>query len=378
MFIKIVTYTLIGVLFIQLASLSFSVKVPTVTIGESLFFDTKTSNDLQYAHHSQETVLMSTPHNEYQSLIFVGDIMLARHVERLMKREGKAYPFSGLQLTQLARKAAIVGNFEASVPEAHASTPNYHLKFSVPTSSLPILREAGFTHLSLANNHSFDHGEAGYQHSIRALKNNSLIPFGGEKAVTKKSITYINTTEGRIALLGINTSNSEVDHSSISELLQEASQQSFMQIAYVHWGLEYELYHTKSQKVLATFLVKEGADIIIGHHPHVVQDIDSIDGVPVFYSLGNYIFDQYFSQAVQEGLVLSIDVSPKEVYIHLHPVSSLGKLSQPYLLSGSRQKEFLSKVASRSHYELSPSIKAGKIVIPRVFATSSKMAMIEE
>ncbi len=367
---------LIGILIFQISTLSVRPAIPQVAIGS---ITTASTSPVSLAPTLTRTLaqLSSVERNQYESIVFVGDIMLGRFVEQLMKREGDTYPFQGLSLETLGNKPAIVGNFEASVPPIHIPTPNYQLQFSVPIASLSAFKGVGFTHLSLANNHSFDHGRAGYEHSLAAL-GEEFVVFGSEKDISEQSRTYLETTAGRVALIGINNSDIGVDTSVITKVLQDAAEDSILQIVYIHWGLEYEERHSRSQKRLATTLVEAGADLIVGHHPHVVQDIDSINGVPVFYSLGNYIFDQYFSRSVQEGLVLSVAIFDNELSIYLHPVSSVGTLSQPHLQSVVNQSQFLNTVAARSHPALAEEIARGKITLPLEFATSSKMAMIDE
>jgi poly-gamma-glutamate synthesis protein (capsule biosynthesis protein) len=109
--------------------------------------------------------------------------------------------------------------------------------------------------------------------------------------------------------------------------------ESHEQIAYIHWGKEYDSVHSKEQEVLAHFLIDNGVDAVIGHHPHVVQDIEVYKGKPIFYSLGNFIFDQYFSDEVQEGLAVRVDTSKDILRYTLIPFESKSIKSQPKLLS---------------------------------------------
>jgi poly-gamma-glutamate synthesis protein (capsule biosynthesis protein) len=374
---SLLTYLFTGVLFIQLLTLSASFTVPVTSIGEvEHIHNTSLSSQVGTSTLAYESASLEL--GTYSEIILVGDIMLGRHVERLMKREGGDYPFRGVPLNALSENAAIIGNFEASVPAVHVPTPNYQLQFSVATTSLNYLQEAGFTHFSLANNHSFDHGEYGYRSTLQAFQEANISVFGSGRDVTSQSISYIETTIGKVAIVAINTSDSGVNYEQVADVMATAEEASVFQIIYIHWGLEYQPKHSRSQKQFATFLVSKGADLIVGHHPHVVQDVDSIAGVPVFYSLGNYIFDQYFSTAVQEGLVLSIDIKEESPVITLHPVSSIGTLSQPYLMNETKQRQFLSTLARKSHPDLQSSIQSGVITLPIKFATSTKMAMINE
>ena len=147
---------------------------------------------------------------------------------------------------------------------------------------------------------------------------------------------------------------------------------------YVHWGDEYVLSHNRRQKEAAQRFVEAGADIVVGHHPHVVQDIQLIDGVPVFYSLGNYIFDQYDSVATQEGLLLHLELQENALAISLVPVSSVGTLSQPGFMSSADHGQFLIDLARRSDKNLQKQIRNGLIVLDEQVASSSKVAIMSQ
>jgi poly-gamma-glutamate synthesis protein (capsule biosynthesis protein) len=103
-----------------------------------------------------------------------------------------------------------------------------------------------------------------------------------------------------------------------------------------------------------------------------------IESVPVFYSLGNYIFDQYFSEEVQQGLLLSFEFKP-EPRIVLHPVESLTSLSQPRLASRDSKAVALYELSKKANStELATAIRRGVITVPLDFASTPKVAMMTE
>jgi len=310
---------------------------------------------------------------QYESMIFVGDVLLARNVEFLMRSKSVKYPFSGIYLPEFGISPAIIGNFEAAVPKEHVPTPVGSINFSVPAESIDYLSKAGFSHMSLANNHTFDYGEEGLVHTTAALSN-QLVPFGHPNRTKIDSTNIIEVSNQRIALIGINAL-SKIDTDDLKEQLSEASTVSDYQVVFIHWGEEYALRHNDAQTTLAKTLVTFGADLIIGHHPHVVQGVDLIEGVPVFYSLGNYIFDQYFSRDVQEGLVLSAYFD-EVMKINLIPVTSKRSISQPTLMQSEEHSKFLAQLAKKSHPELSDSISQGYITTDVEIATFDKVAIM--
>ena len=311
----------------------------------------------------------STPSEHIEesgTLVFYGDVLLARAVERQMRRYGHGYPFGGLIAPP---DATVVANFESAVPAVHQPTPDGSVRFSTPASMLSALSAADITHVSLANNHSFDFGASGFRNTERALAEAGVTPFGHPNRLSDRaSIAYETIGSSEVALIGINAVGVRPDAATLTAVLATATERSDMQIAYVHWGPEYVTSHAPSQRRLAEHLVTAGADLIIGHHPHVIQDIELIGGVPVLYSLGNHIFDQYFSPEVQVGLVASLHLSAKPALV-LTPVESFASPGQPRPSTGSARARILRSLAERSDPAIAPAIERGIISLP-LLATS--------
>ncbi len=371
---QIFTFILSVTLLVQLSTIEISFTIPNHSYGSAVFVAVADELDAPTPSANSDAML-AVGREESNSLIFVGDVLLARNVEILSQRYGATYPFKGLKFSTIAPASYIIGNFESAVPLVHEPTAAGSLRFSVDASFLPYLRQAGFTHLSLANNHSFDYGKQNFLHTKETLLVHDLAPMGHPEQISKESISFLTVNHKVVALLTIHTLAQMPTVSEVEAMVSYASKRSDMQITYVHWGTEYELVNDTSQRDLAEVLVKAGVDLIVGHHPHVVQNVDVIDGVPVFYSLGNYIFDQYFSLETQEGLVLQLDVSDDPI-LYLHPVTSEASLSQPRAMTATHHVRFLHSLASRSGTEIAPSIRRGFLPMDSLVASSSKIAMI--
>lgn len=175
--------------------------------------------------------------------------------------------------------------------------------------------------------------------------------------------------------MGLHVLFTTPSNETIAAVTTYAREHSDLQIVFVHWGEEYSLTHGNSQRELAKTLAANSVDIIVGHHPHVVQDIELIDNTLVFYSLGNFIFDQYFSAPVQQGLMLALD---KNLQINLQPVSSENIRTQPAFMEGEVETIFLSNLAKRSDERLSSSIVNGKIDYSFILASSPEVAIMAE
>jgi gamma-polyglutamate biosynthesis protein CapA len=314
--------------------------------------------------------------NKKTIINFVGDVMLGRHVEYLMSLYGGDYPFRGYNLNY--DDAYTVANFEASIPKKHVKTPNFTFKFSVNPVYLSFLKFAGFTHLSLANNHAYDSGFDGYDNTLRVLEDYNLASFGHPNQLVTSSVSFIELDNNlTVGIVGIHAVFSLPKNEEIESVLTYTKSLSDLQIVYIHWGNEYQEKPSNTQMALAQQLVTAGVDLIIGHHPHVVQSIERIDGALVFYSLGNYIFDQYFSSAVQTGLVVTLDHN-NDWGITITPVSSEGFRAQPHQMTEQKRKVFLEDLAEISDPSLKEEIKSGNFDLVFPLATSSEMAIMTE
>ncbi len=319
--------------------------------------------------------LYRTPIEKSRSeLYFVGDVMLARHVETLTNKYGINYPYQQLNFFD-KNQAFLLGNFEATIPAVHTQTPDFQFQFSVANKNLSALREAGFTHFSQANNHAFDFGGAAYDNAKNLLTTEGLTAFGHPTILSTSSVSFIDLPNYRLAIVALSAVDTVPSSENISEVLTFAKNDSDFQIVFIHWGNEYQLTQSNKQRNLAKNLVAAGADLIVGHHPHVTQGIEKIGEAYVFYSLGNFIFDQYFSTDVREGLVLKL-VDEGELKLSILPVTSEFSLAQPRLMNKHEKNVFLTNLTKRSSSELLSAIIDGEINLTNKLATSSEKAIM--
>jgi poly-gamma-glutamate capsule biosynthesis protein CapA/YwtB (metallophosphatase superfamily) len=249
-------------------------------------------------------------------LVFAGDIMLARAVEWKMKSSGAAYPFSLWDASIFGDADAVVGNFEGTVRTQERLEETNVMAFDTLPSYIPALRAAGFTHLSLSNNHADDFGQATTDFTRSTLTEHGIASFGDPFA----SELFITRIAGDIpvSLLGFHAFNETTD--SLLDAIHEEDTRGNFVIVYPHWGNEYEHSPSSAQTTAAEAWIAAGADLIIGAHPHVVQNVAIVDGVPVIYSLGNFLFDQDFSRATQIGAVVDVVITEEDLSFTFSPV----------------------------------------------------------
>ena len=307
------------------------------------------------------------------SISFGGDVLLARDVERIIDTYGPAYPYHSLRHVWSAFDTVII-NFESTVPVEHVPTPDLTTNFSSPQTVLPALKEAGVTHAGLANNHSFDKNVEGYIATVQNIAASDIVPFGHPEIVDVFSIVMVPWGEETAAVIGVQAFNVDLDEVALLTALKQAEEESDVQIAYVHWGQEYTPIHNQPQSALASFLIDNGIDLVIGHHPHVVQDIQVYKDKLIIYSLGNLIFDQYFSPETQVGLLVNLTFSETyEPEIVLVPVTSVGSRAQPRLLPERERQLWLTNLAKRSDPLLQSMVEAGTISITKDLAISPRL-----
>ena len=149
-----------------------------------------------------------------------------------------------------------------------------------------ILKEGSVEAVNVANNHSYDYGQQGFDDTITNLNSAGILSFGYDSTVVKE----INGA--KVGLIGIYTLADDMERAAqLKEKLAEVKEQgAVLTIVSFHWGIESDNYPDQVQKDLAHMAIDEGADLVLGHHPHVLQGIEKYKGKNIVYSLGNFCF----------------------------------------------------------------------------------------
>ncbi len=298
---------------------------------------------------------------ETKTILFVGDIMLDRGVEYLMRKNSVFYPFQ--KIAQFLKGIDIVfGNLEGPIVENPPHFPDASLRFAFSPDVLKGLSFAKFNLLSLANNHTLNMAQSGLAET-RAFLKDAGINFLGDPILCGPDFGF---EENGIQFLSINKTfpfNCSQDDIQKNVKAVRAQHADDFLIVILHWGEEYQIKHSSAQQGLAYCLIDAGADMVIGSHAHVVQDIELYKDKLIFYSLGNFIFDQYFSEDTEQGLAIGMELWPDKLIYRLFPIQS--RLGQPALMNQDAAKGFLQGLSQRSSQELSESIKTGIIETKR-------------
>lgn len=232
------------------------------------------------------------------TIILTGDVMIGRSVmTKSIQENDYTYPFK--KIAEKLKKANLVFiNLENPIIENCPET-NTGMIFCARPEMVEGLTFAGIDIVTLANNHSKNYGQKGLEETIQSLNKNNIRAVGYGNLIIKKikRIKY-----GFLGFDFLTKIPKETDYN----LIQESKNKVDVLIVGIHWGNEYASKPTRYQKEWAKKIVEQGADVIAGHHPHWVQEKEEINGKPVYYSLGNLIFDQMWSEKTKQGLVVEL------------------------------------------------------------------------
>jgi len=241
------------------------------------------------------------------NLMFVGDIMLSRGVGNKMAREDDYnWPFVFIA-DYLNQADFLFGNLEGSISDKGADRGKKY-SFRADPRAIDGLNLAGFDAVSVANNHAFDWGNEAFDDCIARLEKNNIKPVG----YNKKPIVQIGDL--KLGFLAYSPVNHDFKFSVMEQEIKQMVKQNLdLIIVSFHWGEEYKTHSNSSQQNLAKKAIDLGSDLIIGHHPHVVEEMDYYKGKPIFYSLGNFIFDQTWSKETMKGAIAKVVIKNKQI-----------------------------------------------------------------
>ncbi|OGZ18707.1 MAG: hypothetical protein A2175_00250 [Candidatus Nealsonbacteria bacterium RBG_13_42_11] len=265
------------------------------------------------------------------NVILVGDMMLDRGVEYMIEKEGGGdFKFPFLKIADYLNGADIVfGNLEGPISDQGEKVGSIY-SFRAKPEAIEGLTFAGFNLLSLANNHMFDYGRRALEDTLNRLKEAEIDYVGAGFNATETFSAVIKEVKGiRVAFLAytnLGSENwrswgensgmawiSENDFEKIEEDIKLAKQNSDILIVSLHAGEEYQKTPNQFQTDFSKMAIDAGADMVVGHHPHVIQGSEIYNNGYIFYSLGNFVFDQSFSEETMEGQMVKILIKGKKI-----------------------------------------------------------------
>ncbi|MCZ6731706.1 MAG: CapA family protein [Gammaproteobacteria bacterium] len=268
-------------------------------------------------------------------LAAVGDIMLGGSAVPELRREGYDYPF--LLVQPILRQADVVfGNLEGPLTDAGQAAPDKRYVFrSPPAKVAPALAAAGFTVVSLANNHTMDYGVEGLKQTMAALDEAGIQHTGaGMNLQEARRPAFVKSGDYTLGFLAYSLTFPEsfwaqgqrpgtaFGHAShVRADVAAARDQADVVVVSFHWGREATTELRDYQSKLAHAAIDSGASVVLGHHPHILQGIEYYKHGIIFYSLGNFVFGSYSRKATRSIIALLNLRGAKVLEVKLIPVN---------------------------------------------------------
>jgi poly-gamma-glutamate capsule biosynthesis protein CapA/YwtB (metallophosphatase superfamily) len=294
---------------------------------------------LHFHAHAQQIVINA-----------VGDIMLAGSGTGTFARMGYDYPFAA---THLEMKAADIniGNLEAPITRRGLEFTGKKFRFKTSPNAAAALKRAGFSILTLANNHIMDFGADGLDETLRRLDREDIYHTGaGVNLASARKPALVPVRDKKIAFLAYSLTlpkefYAEADRAGtapgfaplyIEDIMKAKSCADYVVVSF-HWGAEKSLTPQPYQILAAHRAVDAGADLVIGHHPHVLQGIELYKKGVIFYSLGNFAFGS-LSSGSDTSVIARIILENGIREVELIPLNVLNAKVrfQPQIFQGER------------------------------------------
>lgn len=288
----------------------------------------------------------------------VGDIMLAGRATATLSRTGYDHPFAAVA-PLLRRGDVTIGNLETPAASAGTEFRDKKFRFRADPAVIPALRRAGFTTLTLANNHILDYGPDAMLETIRRLERQGLGFAGAGPDLAAARTESIRTVNGRrVAVLAYSLTQPTEFFAGparpgtapgwgrfcAEDIVRARSRADYVVVSF-HWGGELETRPKPYQTAAAHRAIDAGADVVIGHHPHVLQGIERYGRGVIFYSLGNFAFASY-SRHADRSVIARIVLDNGVNEVELIPLNVLNREVgfQPRVLTGRRGDEAIARL----------------------------------
>jgi poly-gamma-glutamate synthesis protein (capsule biosynthesis protein) len=336
----------IFILIISLFTLSASVY--------TVFFIDRDQDSLNVTVVESKTpeIIESAP--KTTTLMFVGDIMFDRGVESSVNRNFDGDFTRLFDNLEIFEKADVLfGNLEGPVSDTGTNRGSKY-SFRMDPQTISALKDGGFDVLSFANNHVGDYGQEAFEDTLTRLTATDILFTGAgwnKRGVAQPTVlevgdlhigflgftdvgpSWMVAGEDRAGILLANDPN-------FTDIITDADEQVDMLITSFHWGDEYVPFNNRQQS-LAHAAIDAGADIVVGHHPHVVQDTEMYNNKLIAYSLGNFVFDQYFSNETMEGMLLEVLLEDGEVMGVNKHIMELDRTYQPIVVRPLQEEDIV-------------------------------------
>jgi poly-gamma-glutamate synthesis protein (capsule biosynthesis protein) len=251
----------------------------------------------------------------YVSILFVGDMMFDRYIRQTSEKYGYSFLFQKVE-PMLKCNDLVVGNLEGPITDKQSISLDSKIGekdnyvFTFDSKSTQVLANENIKLVNIGNNHITNFGSTGIE-STRKYLMQSGVDFFGDPEKSDKRIAFENIKGLKIAFVNYNQFVPNNKQKTFDDISKAKNLKSDMIIVYTHWGTEFVDNPDQKIKDLAHEFIDDGADLIIGSHPHVIQPKEEYKGKMIYYSLGNMVFDQYFREDTKKGLLVRMTIDPE-------------------------------------------------------------------
>ena len=293
----------------------------------------------------------------------VGDIMLGHRAEPWLEREGPGYFFVNV-LPVLQQAQVVVGNLESPISSRGAAVPDKKYTLRVGRGAADALRAAGVRVVTLANNHMMDFGPPALQDTLAVLAENGILYSGAGMDLRDARQPAMLRAAGRtIAFLSYSLTFPVEFYASagrpgtapgykdfVRHDIRQVRPKADLVVVSFHWGAELMTTAKDYQRELGRLAIDWGADLVLGHHPHVLQELELYRGRLIAYSLGNFVFGSESSRTNDSMILLCTFKGKTLVRAEAVPldVNNYRVVYQPRVLAGRRAEEVLGGIRAGS------------------------------
>lgn len=266
------------------------------------------------------------------------------------KKNGPSYFLKKVK-SVFSKDDITIVNFEGTLTNS-SSRANKKFTFKGPAKHVKILKKGSVEVVTLANNHSLDFGKKGLKDTQKTLKKNKV-------AYCYNSTIAYKTVDGvKVAFIGFSQLAGAGKNDVKKAINTAKKKKADIIIVSFHWGIELDYYPNGNQKSLGRYAISQGADLVLGHHPHVLQGVEKYKGRYIVYSLGNFCFGGNTNPKDKDTMIFQQTFYVKNGKLtskndaKIIPCSLSGKSNsndfQPRVLKGSSKKKHLSKMRKLS------------------------------
>ena len=287
---------------------------PAETAASAAAEDNVFGSQSQAVPDSTATPEAAPQENGTALLAFAGDVMFSDEYLKEYDQSGISAIADENMLSHMQNADLFILNEEFPFSRRGEPMADKQFTFRTDPKYVSILKELGTGIVTLANNHALDYGRTAFEDTLETLDQAGIQRIGGGYSISEASAPAVCTVNGqRFAIFGATRVSPSADWyagesqsglfqtydpAKLNAAIQEARKSCDHVIVFVHWGIEKNETPEEYQRSLARGYIDAGADLVVGCHPHVLQGFEYYKGVPIIYSLGNYLFDNRTGQTV--------------------------------------------------------------------------------